>query len=133
MAFVLDASVAGCWAFDDEEHPAASASLERIASEPALVPGEWWFEVRNLLIVNERRGRITEADTTAFLRHLGRLPITADSDADGVRVLELARRARLSVYDAAYLELAQRLSSPLATLNAPLARAAKEEGVGLVG
>jgi predicted nucleic acid-binding protein len=132
MAFVLDASVAGCWAFDDEEHPAASAAFERIASEPALVPGVWWFEIRNLLIVNERRGRITEAETAAFLGHLGRLPITADFDADGVRVLELARRARLSVYDAAYLELAQRLAAPLATLDAPLARAAKEQGVGLV-
>ena len=133
MTFVLDASVAGCWAFDDEENPAASAALERIASEPALVPGVWWFEVRNLLIVNERRGRITEAETAVFLGHLERLPIATDSDVDGVRVLELARRARLSVYDAAYLELAQRLAAPLATLDAPLARAAKEEGVRLVG
>ena len=132
MAFVLDASVAGCWAFDDEDHLAASAALERIASELAFVPGVWWFEIRNLLIVNERRGRIAETETAAFLGHLGRLPITIDSDTDGIRVLDLARRARLSVYDAAYLELAQRLGAPLATLDAPLARAAEKEGVGLV-
>jgi hypothetical protein len=68
MPFVLDASIAACWGFDDEDHLTAAPALERIRADEGRVPSLWWFEIRNTLIVNERRGRITEADTTAFLR-----------------------------------------------------------------
>ena len=71
MPFVIDASIAACWAFEDEDHPVAALALERIRSDEALVPSLWWFEVRNTLIVNERRGRLTEADVTVFL-HSGK-------------------------------------------------------------
>ena len=60
MPFVLDASVAACWAFDDEDHPVAAVALERIRADEAIAPSLWWFEVRNTLIVNERRGRLSE-------------------------------------------------------------------------
>src|SRR3954451_9186624 len=78
MAFVVDASIAASWAFPDEGHPVASEALNRVRTEAAQVPSLWWFEVRNTLIVNERRGRITEADTAAFLLDIGRLPIVID-------------------------------------------------------
>ncbi len=133
MAFVLDASVAACWAFDDEDHPLAARALDRLRGEPALVPALWWFEVRNVLVVNERRGRLTEAITAAFLRAVARLDIAIDRTPDSAAVLALARAHRLSVYDAAYLELAQRAAAPLATLDAALARAARDEGVALIG
>lgn len=55
MPFVLDASIAACWAFDDEDHPIAALALDRIRTDQARVPSLWWFEVRNTLIVNERR------------------------------------------------------------------------------
>jgi hypothetical protein len=55
MPFVLDASIAACWAFDDEDHPVAALALERIRTDAARVPSLWWFELRNTLIVNERR------------------------------------------------------------------------------
>jgi len=58
MAFVLDASVTACWAFDDEDHPVASLAFERMHTEEAVVPCLWWFEVRNILIVNERRAEL---------------------------------------------------------------------------
>lgn len=132
MAFVLDASVAACWAFEDEDHPLAARALDRLRAEPALVPALWWFEVRNVLIVNERRGRLTEAITAAFLRAVARLDIAIDRTPDSAAVLALARVHRLSVYDAAYLELAQRAGAPLATLDAALARAARGEGVPLI-
>ncbi|MBN8925689.1 MAG: type II toxin-antitoxin system VapC family toxin [Rhodospirillales bacterium] len=70
MAFVLDASIALCWAFADEEHPIAAAALDRLETSEAQVPGVWWFEVRNSLIVNERRGRLSETKTADFLRNL---------------------------------------------------------------
>lgn len=129
MPFVLDASIAACWAFDDEGHPAAALALGRIRTDEAHVPSVWWFEIRNVLIVNERRGRVTEADVALFLRSLSRLSVTIDRTPDESAVLALARRHRLSVYDASYLELAQRERIPLATLDAALATAAHAEGV----
>jgi len=132
MAFVLDASVTACWAFDDEDHPGASLAFDRMRAEEGVVPGLWWLEVRNILIVNERRRRITESDTAAFLLSLSRLRIRVDRVPDENGVLRLARAHRLSVYDAAYLELAQREGLPLATLDADLRKAAAGEGVALV-
>jgi predicted nucleic acid-binding protein len=101
-------------------------------AEEGVVPGLWWFEVRNILIVNERRRRITESDTAAFLLSLSRLRIRLDRVPGENGVLRLARAHRLSVYDAAYLELAQREGLPLATLDADLRKAAADEGVALV-
>jgi predicted nucleic acid-binding protein len=101
-------------------------------SEEAVVPCLWWFEVRNTLVVNERRRRIVESDTAAFLLSLSRLRIRIDRTPDEGAVLRLARTHRLSVYDAAYLELAQREGLPLATLDADLKKAAAGEAVALM-
>lgn len=133
MSFVLDASVAACWALADEEHPAATLAFARIQNEEAVVPALWWFEIRSILIVGERRKRIAEADTIGFLRDLGRLPIRVDRSPEESQVLRLARSHRLSVYDAAYLELALREQSPLATLDKELAGAARSERASILG
>ena len=133
MPFVLDASVTACWAFRDEEHPVADFARDHLLNEEAVVPSLWWFEIRNLLVVNERRGRLSEADSARFLRILGRLGIAQDLAPEESEVLRLARTYRLSVYDAAYLELAARNRIGLATLDSALARAAKQESVALVG
>jgi predicted nucleic acid-binding protein len=133
MAFVVDASVAMNWAFPDEEDDIALAALRRIRAEPACVPAVWWFETRNVLLINERRQRITEADTMAFLRFLSCLDIEIDRAPDDLGIATLCRRHRLTVYDASYLELALRQRIPLATLDKRLAAAAKSEGVVLIG
>lgn len=132
MPFVLDASITVCWLLDDEDHPHAAEALDRIRTDQALVPSLWWFEVRNTLLVNERRGRLTESDTLTFLGALRRLAIAVDP-ALNEDVLALGRRHRLTVYDAAYLELARRENLPLATLDQRLATAAQAEGVSLIG
>ena len=132
MPFVLDASIAACWAFDDEDHPVAALALERVRIDEARVPSLWWFEVRNTLIVSERRGRLTESDTATFLRGLAHLRVSVDRSPEEADVLALARHRRLTVYDAAYLELARRESAPLATLDAALATAARAERVPLL-
>jgi predicted nucleic acid-binding protein len=129
---VLDASIALCWALADEDSDIAAKALAFAQTGQVLVPTIWWFEVRNALIMNERRGRMTDADTTQFLRLLERLPIAVDRLPDESVVLSLVRRHRLSVYDASYLELAVRSRAPLATLDAALAKAAEEEGVSVV-
>ena len=133
MPFVLDASVAVTWAFEDENHPDAALALARLQSDAALVPTLWWFELRNALLVNERRGRLTEAATAGFLRDLGRLAIGVDRSPDEAALFMLARRHRLTVYDTAYLELARREALPLASLDGDLRKAAPAEGVPLLG
>ncbi len=132
MSFVLDASVTASWAFKDEGHPDAAEALARLRSAAARVPSLWWFEVRNTLVVNERRGRISEAETAVFLSDLGRLAITLDRAPDEARTLSLARQHRLTVYDAAYLELAGREGLPLATLDTALRQAATAVGISLL-
>lgn len=132
MAFVLDASITACWAFDDEDHPDASLAFERMRTEEAVVPSLWWFEVRNILIVNERRRRITENETVSFLQNLSLLRFRVDHAPEEGAVLRLARANRLSVYDAAYLELAQREGLPLATLDVALRKAASDEAVAIL-
>ena len=107
--FVLDASVVASWCFPDEFAPNAEAALRRIAQETALAPALLWFELRNVLLMGERRNRLSEAQTTSFLKYIGELPIEVDRDPDDGVVLSLARAYRLSVYDAVYLELAQSL------------------------
>ena len=115
-----------------KDHPIAALALERIRSDAARVPALWWFEVSNTLVVNERRKRLTESDSAVFLRGLGRLGVTVDRTPQEAEVLALASRHRLSVYDAAYLELAQREAVAPATLDAGLAAAARVEGVALL-
>jgi predicted nucleic acid-binding protein len=133
MVFVLDKSVAVAWAFADEEHPMAAAALALLRSDEGRVPGLWWFEVRNVLIVNERRGRLRETDTLVFLRNLARLPIIVDHAPENEAVLSLTRRHDLSVYGAAHLELSKRQAAPLATLDVVLAQAARCENIPMVG
>jgi predicted nucleic acid-binding protein len=131
--FVLDASVVASWCFPDESHPNAETAFHRIADETASVPALLWFEVRNVLLMGERRNRLSEAQTVRFLKYIGELPIEVDRDPDDHVVMSLARTHRLSVYDAAYLELAQRKALPLATLDNALINAARAEKLPLVG
>ncbi len=132
MVFVLDASVAASWAFDDEDHPVAAAALQRLRQDSAVVPAIWWYELRNIVVVNERRGRLTESLSAAFLTALRRLPITVLPPAEDALVLALARGHKLSACDAAYLALAREHTAELATLDAALARAARTEGVAVM-
>ena len=133
MPFVLDASVTLAWALDEHKTEAAEQALRRLMDDSAVAPANWWFEVRNVLIVAERRGRRTEARSAALLRAVARLPIEIDRDPEEAVVLGLARRHGLTIHDAAYLELAMRRRAPLATLDAALVRAAAVEGVKRLG
>jgi predicted nucleic acid-binding protein len=132
MRLVLDASVAACWAFADEDHPIATLTLERLRTEEANAPSLWWFELRNTLIVSERRKRLTEKDSNHFLHDLTKLGVQLDHSPIDADVLRLARTHHLSVYDASYLELALRRACPLATLDKALRKAAKSAGVALI-
>ena len=133
MTFVIDASVAISWYLSGEASPTGRFAFEQLGAAGATAPVLWWFEVRNALIVNERRGRLDMAATVGILAHLEGLPIRLDIEQDGDAVLALAREHGLTVYDAAYLELALRADAPLATLDQQLARAARAAKVPLLG
>lgn len=110
----------------------AERVLDALASDHALAPSIWWFEIRNVLIVNERRGRIDAAASARALALLRRLPITPDANPAEAALLDLARRHGLTVYDAAYLELARREQLALASLDKELRAAAGSEGIVLL-
>lgn len=128
---VLDASALAGWFLPDETGP----DLERLAETVESFRAPWliWAEIRNILIVLERRGRLPEGLADEALSAIEALAIGLDTAPAGAEVLRLARRYGLTVYDALYLELALRLRAPLATLDAALARAARAEGVALAG
>lgn len=134
--FVLDASVAIAWCFDDESTPAAWALLDSLRAAPGHVPAVWALEIGNILLGAERRRRITQARAVEFLGILGELDIRADADLPGRAfrdVLPIAREQRLTTYDATYLELAMRLGLPLATKDTALIRAANALSVKTLG
>ncbi len=133
MAFVLDASITVSWGLEDEENARADLALKRLDSETAHVPALWWFEVRNVLLINERRKRIIERDSAIFLRALSAMSIEIDRFPADEATLALARAHALTVYDSSYLELALRQGVPLATLDTRLAAAARNAGVQLIG
>ena len=132
MALVVGASVAGCWFFNDEDSVIADAAFDRLSHDAACAPRFWWYEVRNMLLVAERRTRADTADTTRFPTRLNNLAIALDDGTDSVNMLALARKHRLCVYDACYLELALRRGCVLATLDRRLAEAAAAAGIELL-
>ncbi len=132
MAFVLDASIAAAWALADEASTVAELAAERLRTQFGLVPSLWWYEIRNLLVVNERRERITADDSAVFLEIVKAYPIQVDSILDERLNLQLARRYALSFYDAAYLTVAIRNRVPLATLDRELQVAAGAAGVSVL-
>ena len=136
MQFVVDASVALSWCFEDEANTWTDGLLDRLRSEDhIIVPAHWPTDVSNGLLMGVRRKRIQPHRPALFWDELAVLPIELDrplSAAHPKAVLALCEHHGLTVYDAAYLELAQRKALPLATLDSALSRAASSEKVALV-
>lgn len=135
MNFVLDNSVTMRWFFGDgkpQELAYAGAVLEAMKDASAAVPVVWGLEVANVIAKAESQGLVTEARSEAFLEMLKGVEIHPDTATFSQALsdtLQIARRYRLSAYDAAYLELALREGLPLATLDEDLQKAAKKAGV----
>ena len=136
MSLVLDSSATLAWAYADETTAAIREVFERLGEGGAWVPSIWRLEVANVLEMGVRRGRYDAAFRDAMLADLALLPISLDAETDRQAwgaTLRLAERHRLTLYDAAYLELAQRRGLPLATLDGDLRTAASAENVILLG
>jgi predicted nucleic acid-binding protein len=134
--FVIDASATLPWCFADEASDATNALLTRLrTSDEAIVPAHWPLEVANALLIAVRRTRISPDDVLDFLADLEVLPIRVDTTTKDVvreKVFPLAEQYNLTIFDAAYLELAMRQGLPLATLDDDLLKAAHAVGVPLI-
>jgi predicted nucleic acid-binding protein len=133
---VIDASLTMTWYFDDETTPATEAVLDRVSEVGAIVPGFWRLEVANAFQSALRRKRVSREYRDESLAELAQLPIAIDADTDTyawTRTLRIAERFGLTIYDATYLELAQRRSLPLATLDNELRGFAATLDVTLLG
>ncbi|MEO3998236.1 type II toxin-antitoxin system VapC family toxin [Mesorhizobium sp. CAU 1732] len=129
MPLVVDSSVAISWVIADEDSTLARQALAMVYAEDMIAPRIFWYEFRNTLIVNERRGRIREDETAQAIAVIEALDPVLFNDHDDRKIVRLARRHGLSVYDAAYLELAARKNEALVTLDRKLETAALQEGV----
>jgi predicted nucleic acid-binding protein len=130
-AFVLDASAALGWCFEDEGEDALD-TLERAQGAALFVPAVWPLEIANALLVGMRRRRLNTAEASRYLELLGALEIEIEpphSVSSLAALTALAQAHGLSAYDASYLELALRRGLPLATVDEALTRAARAAGV----
>ena len=139
MTFVLDNSVTMRWFFGDgkpRELAYAGKVLDAMKKASAIVPVTWGLEVANVIARAEAKGLVTEARGGAFLEMLEGVDIEVDTATFHHALsdtLQLARRYKLSAYDASYLELALRQGIAIATLDEDLQKAAKKAGVKKFG
>lgn len=126
---VVDASVNLAWFFEDEKSSFSESALDRLATDQVWVPALWLLECANVLVSAQRRGRINAAQHRTLVERATALPLLVDREPVALsRISEMAEQSALTAYDAAYLELAQRRSLTLLTLDARLVAAARVAG-----
>jgi predicted nucleic acid-binding protein len=135
-AFVIDASITLSWLLADEAN-ADSAAIERALrkADVVWVPAHWRLEVVNAIWMAERRKRLDGAGVSQAIAFCSQMQVTVDGDTDKhapTETLALARQHGISVYDAAYLELALRKGGTLASLDVNLREVAEKNGVAVV-
>lgn len=133
--FVIDNSVVMSWCFQDETNKYADDVLGLLEEGTAYVPAIWPLEVSNVLLVAERRKRLSQADSSRFISLLSELPIIVDQESPErmlSEILALAREYKLSSYDASYLDLAMRKGLPVATTDINIIAAAKRSSVPII-
>ena len=135
LRFVADVSAVCAWCFEDERTAASEALLGRLTECELCVTALFLWELGNVLLIAERRCRITTADRSRFLALVVQLDLSIDPADPHVvwhDVLSLAAQHRLTSYDAAYLELAMRGGLPLASRDNALLEAARSSGLELL-
>jgi predicted nucleic acid-binding protein len=127
--FVVDASIAIAWVHPAQANSATDSLLEAAYEGATLdVPALWPLEVSNALLVLARRKKLSEGERQSALAALQKLAVKIDHEMSGLAFTTLSAIAtehQISVYDAAYLELAQRRQLPLACKDGPLQAAAR--------
>lgn len=133
--FVLDCSITMAWCFEDESNDYTDSILDSFQATTAIVPTIWPLEVANVLLLAKKNKRITEIQSANFIDGLSALPIIVDQTTTARAmhsIFILADQAGLTIYDAAYLELAMREEIPLLTLDKGLIKAAKKLNIPVI-
>jgi predicted nucleic acid-binding protein len=136
LSLVIDASMTVTWLFDDEQDEISRAALRQVIETGAAVPSIWRLEIGNALRTAVRRRRCSPEHATNSLLRLTRLRIVCDSETNQHAwnaTWSLSQEQNLTLYDAAYLELAIRACVPLASRDVALLRAARSMGVETIG
>ncbi|SIP90087.1 Predicted nucleic acid-binding protein, contains PIN domain [Rhizobium sp. RU35A] len=129
MTLVIDASITASWLLPDEQSAGGQAWFTKTLRQGAAVPAIWQYEVRNILRICEKRGRLGPVGIVKALETLASLPIVTASMEGWDHIMWLSARHTLTIYDASYLELALRVDGQLATFDRALAAAAQANGV----
>ena len=136
MSVVIDASFMLAIVFEDEQTPALTERGRQVSIDGGIVPRHWQLEVANSVLMSVRRQRIDHAKAATILATLARFKVSIDEPdpmTAWTAIYALAAEHRLTVYDAAYLELATRRGLPLASLDRALIAAARASGVAVLG
>lgn len=129
----MDASVGFAWVYQGQATPETDHLLNEVAAgATVIVPALWFLEMSNVLLMAQRRGRLTTSQRKVAMEKLNAMQLTVDEE--GTRhafgkTSELADKYGLTIYDATYLELASRRSLPLASRDESLRKAAKQCGL----
>lgn len=129
MSFVVDASIVAAWLLPDESNELAERARLAMISEDALAPDLLRHEIRNILVIADRRNRVTAEGVANLLARLRHVPLRVMDMKDDLQIVQLAKEHRLSAYDATYLALAIAENLPLVTLDKKLDVAARTTGL----
>ena len=133
MEIVVDASVAAAWFLPDEQNDAADQVMAGLQGSPARASSLFWFQVRSLFVMAEKRGRLKPGEAALSMTQLRSLPILDAGSGSDWQVIALSHRHGLSGHDASYLAVAIQEQLPLATLDKKLSTAARAESVVVLG
>ena len=136
-AFIVDASVGFAWVYPNQASVETDKLLELVESGSVIVvPSLWFLEVANGLLAAQRRKLLIAAERRKALEKLSALTFSVDEEGSRAafqKTSNLAEKHGLSVYDAAYLEIALRRRLPLGSRDEALRKAAKRSGVTVLG
>lgn len=137
-AVVLDGSFVLSVVLEDERSESILRAIRTIRAMPAgsqYVPSHFWVEITNAMLMAERRKRISKEEMGRSLDAAFAIPVLTDDETNlrcPRETVRLAREFALTIYDAAYLELAIRHGAGLATVDRALACAARKAGVDVI-
>ncbi len=129
----MDCSCAAALFLPDESSLKMKSFMGDLPENYSLwVPALWWYEMTNVLLVAERRGRLNHLDISKIIPLFDQFNLSTDNSSGArfsTRIYELASTCQLTAYDATYLELAIRKKAGLISLDGQLLSAAKKSGV----
>jgi len=129
--FILDCSVYISWCLREETIKESSKVLKSIIKNEIIVPSLWAYEVTNVLTISVRRYKLTVAETHSLINDIKLLPIEFDTPTieDISNIFNIANEQKLSAYDAAYIELALRTNTPIASFDKEVVKVSEKLGI----